>query len=203
MIPEVTTTRGTGTNLLGQMQEILSDIIRDNQCATAVIQRVRTLVKGRPFQPEALDIASVIQEVMGLVRAEAARRGLAIVLEIDKGLPRITGDRVQLEQVLLNLILNGFDAVQASPTRRLSVGATAVDGGFVEMSVRDTGPGAEGQDLDKFFDSFFTTKPDGLGIGLAISRTIVEAYGGRIWATENPDYGLTFHFTIPCTSSIA
>jgi ligand-binding sensor domain-containing protein/signal transduction histidine kinase len=186
-----------GTPDLGEVQEILGDIIRDDKRATEVIQRVRAMIKGRPFQPEALDIKSVIDGVHGLIRADAARRSVAIDFEVDHDVPRVMGDPVQLEQVLLNLILNGFDAMEDAPIRRLSVGVMEAESKFLQVSVRDTGSGAGGQSLETLFDSFFTTKPDGMGMGLAISSTIVEAHGGRIWATENPDRGLTFHFTIP------
>jgi two-component system sensor kinase FixL len=189
-----------GTPDIGELQEILGDIIRDDERATGVIQRVRAMVKGRPFTPEALEIKSVIDGVYGLVRANAARRSMAIHLKVNEDLPRVMGDRVQLEQVLLNLILNGFDAMQDAPMRRLSVQAMVVEDGFLQVSVRDTGSGAGEQSLETLFNSFVTTKPEGMGMGLAISRTIVEAHGGRIWATENSDRGLTFHFTVPVAS---
>jgi two-component system sensor kinase FixL len=183
---------------LEEVREILSDIVRDDQRAANVIQRVRSMVTGRPFRSEALDITSVVQEVVSLLRTDASRRGVSIACRFDEDLPPIKGDRVQLEQVLLNLLMNGLDAVEDWPVRRLSVEAAAVDGGFLQVSVRDSGPGTRGKSLDTLFESFVTTKSDGMGMGLAISRSIVEAHGGRIWATENPDSGLTFHFTIPC-----
>ena len=188
---------------LDELREILRDIIRDDQRASEVIQRVRALVKGRSFRPEQLDIVAVIRDVLSLVRTDAADRGVVIELEADPGLQPVEGDRIQLEQVLLNLIRNALDALQDSPEQRLSVLATAADGDFLQVSVRDSGSGAAGRSLGELFDSLVTTKPDGMGLGLAISRTIVEAHGGRIWATENPDQGLTFHFTIPLTSSSA
>ena len=185
---------------LAEVREILDDIVRDDQRATDVIQRVRAQVQGRPYQPERLHMESVIREVLSLVRADAADRGVVIELEIEPGLPPVEGDRIQLEQVLVNLILNGVDALRDSPEQRLSVLATTTDGGSLQVSVKDSGSGAAGRSLDGLFESFVTTKPDGMGLGLAISRTIVEAHGGRIWATENPDRGLTFHFTIPTVS---
>jgi two-component system sensor kinase FixL len=182
---------------LDELREILDDIIQDDQRATEVIERIRGSLVGRPFEPEPLDIRATIDSVLGLVRVDAARRGAHIEVDAGGGLPRVLGDPIQLEQVLLNLVLNGFDATQGVPAARLEIRAESDVDGRVEVSVRDNGEGTGGRDPESLFESFFTTKPDGMGMGLAISRSIVQAHGGRIWATENPDRGLAFHFTVP------
>ena len=182
---------------LGEVEAILDDIIRDDVRAAELIERIRGLVRRRPFSPEAVDVSAAIENVLRLTRGDIARRNAEARFEIEHGLPLVTGDHVQLEQVLVNLVLNALEALDGATTRRLDLGATTNADGFVEVSVRDTGGGAEDPELDRLFESFYTTKPAGLGLGLGISRSIVEAHGGRIWATRNPDAGLTFHFTVP------
>ena len=161
------------------------------------IQRVRALVKGRPFQPEPLDIAAVIRDVLSFVRTDSADLGVVIELETDPRLPTVEGDRIQLEQVLVNLIRNGFDAMQDAPMRRLTVQAMVVEDGFLQVSVRDTGSGAGEQSLETLFDSFVTTKPEGMGMGLAISQTIMTNHHGKIRADSWPGKGSTFTIELP------
>ena len=186
---------------VGELERILDDIIRDDERASELIERVRASVKKRPFRPERLDPNDVIRSSVRLTRTLAARENVTVVVGANEDLPMVMGDRIQLEQVLMNLILNGVDAMRDAATRRLEISGASIDGGFVQICVSDTGTGAHGRDLDMLFQSFYTTKPTGVGLGLAISRSIVEAHGGKIWATENSDRGLTFNLTIPNESS--
>jgi signal transduction histidine kinase len=152
-----------------------------------------------------LRVDEVVQEVLDLVQTEAHARGVTVRLALNSDLPIVEGDRVQLQQVILNLALNAIDAM-ASPSDRPPVLALEADRGSaqeVRLAVRDTGHGLPEQDRDRIFDAFYTTKPHGMGMGLAISRRIVEAHGGRLWASPNPGGGSVFQFTIPVISSAA
>jgi signal transduction histidine kinase len=184
---------------LGEVREILQDIIDADRRASEVIHRIRGLLKRDHLEFTALDLNEVVGEVAQLVRADAAVRGVSIHLEVAAGLPMVRGDRVHIQQVLLNLILNGLDAMRASTTSdRVLVLRTVRDGpGTVRLAVRDSGVGIDQADLDHVFDAFYTTKPNGIGMGLAIARSIVQAHGGRLEAENNPDAGATFSFTLP------
>jgi len=184
---------------LEEVQAILRDIVEDDQRACDVISRLRGLLKRGPLERVALDLNEVTREVARLVRGDAVARGVSIRLDLAPGLPAVQGDRVELQQVLLNLILNGLDAMrQTSAEERMLVLETVPDGkGGVRVSVRDTGSGIDLDNLDRVFEAFHTTKAEGLGMGLAIARSIVEAHGGRLQAENNPKHGAVFSFALP------
>lgn len=183
---------------LEELRQILADIRRDDWRATEVIDRLRKLLKRgqmdfAPISPEAL-----AQDVEALLRLDASARDIHLECTCEPGLPPIRGDRVHLVQVLINMVMNGMDAVANQPPRRRRVAlrACAHAKGGVEFMVRDWGAGIESALLAKVFDPFFTTKSHGMGIGLSVSRTIVDAHHGRLWAENEPDGGATFHLVL-------
>ncbi|MDO8479821.1 MAG: ATP-binding protein [Candidatus Rokubacteria bacterium] len=184
---------------LEEVREILHDIVTDDRRATEVIGRLRALVKkGDPeFVP--LDLNELIREVARLMRSDAIRRGMSLSLELAADLPTVRGDRVQLQQVVLNLVLNGLDAMhEPGAGERTLVIRTARDGAdAVAVSVQDAGIGIDEKNVDQLFHALFTTKTEGLGMGLAIARTIVAAHGGRLSAANNGTAGATFQFSLP------
>jgi two-component system sensor kinase FixL len=184
---------------LGEVREILQDLVADNHRASEVIRKIRALVKKDEFEASPLSLASVIGDVALLVHSDAIVRGIRVSLMISPELPPVHGDRVQVQQVVLNLLLNAFDALESRSThdRVVVVEATLDRGGMIRIAVRDRGPGLDRDKLDKLFMPFFTSKREGLGLGLSISRSIVEMHGGRIWAENNEDQGATFYFTLP------
>jgi PAS domain S-box-containing protein len=183
---------------LDEAREAVQRIIRDGHRAADVIQRVRALLKKTSPQKTWLDINDVIHEVLTLAHSEVRRHRVSLCTELATGLPPVLGDRIQLQQVILNLVMNGMEAMSsvADRSRELLIrsGSHGPQGIFV--AVRDSGIGLDAQTLDRIFDAFFTTKPEGMGMGLSISRTIIEAHGGRLWATANDGHGATFQFTL-------
>ena len=180
-------------------------IVRDAQRAATVVARIRAMT--RPAEPSktALRVDEMIQEVLALVEAEARARGVAVRVAVKRDLPIVEGDRVQLQQVILNLALNGIDAM-ASTSDRPPVLELEADHGsaqHVRFAVSDSGRGVPEQDRDRIFEAFYPTKPQGMGMGLAISRRIVEAHGGRLWASAKAGGGALFQFTVPAASSTA
>ncbi|HSC70097.1 MAG TPA: PAS domain S-box protein [Candidatus Methylomirabilis sp.] len=183
---------------LGEVAEILADVAADAQRAGEVIRRLRSLLKNDTTRFLPLDLNEVIREVVALTQTDALIRHHPIELVLAPALPLVRGDRVQLQQVLLNLVLNGMEAMEAQPpaARRLRI-QTLRAGPAVRVAVQDRGPGLPPDKLETVFDAFFTTKAQGMGMGLAISRSILEAHGGRIWAENNPEQGATFWFSLP------
>ena len=180
------------------MRAILADICKDDHRAGEVIDHMRALLKRRGLERVELHVAELVDEVLVLVQPDAASRQVRLGVEVPRTLPPVRGDRVQLQQVLLNLILNGMDAMADVPAegRRLVVRARQADAGTVEVAIADRGHGVAAEKLGRLFEPFFTTKPDGMGLGLPISATIIGAHGGRIWAESGPT-GATFYFTLP------
>ena len=184
---------------LDDVREILQDIVRDDRRATEVIHRLRGLLRKGKLEPAALDINEVVGEVARLVGADVVVRNVSVGLELASDLPSIWGDRVQLQQVVLNLLLNGLDAMPEAGgrDRRLVLQTIRTGPDTVEVAVRDSGSGIGEADLEQVFQAFYTTKVAGMGMGLTIARAIVEAHGGRLVARNNPAGGATFAFTLP------
>jgi len=172
-------------------------IERDGGRAAEIIQRLRTFCKtGTPPQRELVDINEVVGEILVLLRDEASEHSISLRTELAPQLPQIMADRVQLQQVLMNLMLNGIEAM-SDGGGELTIRSQRSEHGYLLISVSDTGEGLPGEKADLIFNAFYTTKPQGTGMGLAISRSIIEAHGGRLWATTNTQRGATFHFTVP------
>ena len=183
---------------LEEVQEILKDIRNDEQRAVSVIERMRVLLKRREMQLEALAVNELISEVAKLLNAELQVRHASLRIDVADGLPDIYGDRVHLQQVILNLLLNSLDAMngKTEEQRQIVIRASQTTDGMVEFAVVDSGTGVAPEQLPHLFEPFYTTKKNGMGIGLAISKTIVEMHGGEIMATNNPDGGTTVRFTV-------
>jgi two-component system sensor kinase FixL len=166
---------------------------------------MRALVKKENLEFAPINISSVIGDVVQLVHSDGILLNIRVEIECQAGLPKVRGDRVQLQQVVLNLLLNAFDAMRGTPVseRTVVVRAETNGGGKVEVSVRDHGTGLMSDKLATIFQPFYTTKRDGLGMGLSISRSIIEAHAGLIWAKNNADRGATFYFTIPAIAGEA
>jgi PAS domain S-box-containing protein len=193
---------------LEEVREALTEIIEDANRASDVIARVRQLAKRAPIEKSLLDLRDVVQDVLGLARYESAARNITIRIDLSKDLPSVSGDRVQLQQVLLNLIINGMDAMnQVEESKRVLTicgRRETHDGTFAaRLSVSDSGVGFKPEEMERLFEAFYTTKTQGMGMGLAISRSIIEAHGGRLWAEPNQGPGATFLFSLPVTGDAA
>jgi len=184
---------------LEEVREILSDIVEDDKRAAAVIHRVRILLRKGALEFMPLDVNDIVGEVAWLVKSDALIRNVSMSLELAPGLPSVLGDRVQLQQVVLNLVLNGLDALRPpwAGARSLVI-RTARDGAAaVTVAIEDSGAGIDAKDTERIFQPLYTTKAEGLGMGLAIARTIVDAHDGRLVAANNGHGGATVHFTLP------
>jgi signal transduction histidine kinase len=176
----------------------VSRIIRDVTHASEIISRTRSLFKKEEPQRELVDVNEIIREMIDLLRSEAGRYAISIHTVLADDLPNIRADRVQLQQVFMNLMLNAFDAMNAANSAgELRIKSQRNPDDQLLISVSDTGVGLPPERADKIFDAFFTTKPQGTGMGLSISRSIIESHGGRLWATANSERGTTFQFTLP------
>ena len=196
---------GGATPNLSEARQAVERIIKDSYRASAVISRVRTLVKKAPPRNDLVDLNEVIVEVFALAQSEARRNRVSLKQQLKSDLPFVRGDRVQLQQVILNLIVNGLEAIAKNKdgARELIVSSDRDEADKVIIGVSDSGEGLDAANLEHVFDAFFTTKPDGMGMGLAISRTIIEAHGGRLWASSNSPKGAVFQFTLPANSENA
>ena len=187
---------------LTQVAAALSAIVNDANRASAIIARIRALSKKAPPEMAALQVGDVVTDILALVRNELTGRQIALKTVLPGDLSPVLGDRIQLQQVLLNLVVNSIDAMKKVPDgrRQLSIEAqshVSEDKSFILITVTDSGIGLKAEDLPRLFETFYTTKAEGMGMGLAISRSIVEAHGGRLWATPNTDVGATFQFMLP------
>jgi signal transduction histidine kinase len=184
---------------LEEVRQALGRIVKDGNRAGDVIGRVRALVKKAPPRKEGLEVNEAILEVIALTRSEAVKNGVSVQTRLAEGLPLIQGDRVQLQQVILNLIINAVEAMSGTSegSRELLISTGKADPDGVLVAVRDSGPGLAPASLERLFETFYTTKPGGLGMGLSICRSIIEAHGGRLWATANVPQGAIFQFTLP------
>ena len=173
-------------------------IVKDGTRAAEIISRIRLLFqKGTP-QWELVDVNEVIEEMIVLLRGETTQYAISVRTELAADLPQVMGDRVQLQQVMMNLMINGIDAMKVvDGTRELVIGSQRTENDQLQVSVSDTGVGLPPEQLDKIFDAFFTTKPHGTGMGLRICRSIVEAHGGRLWAANNSRRGASFYVSLP------
>jgi len=183
---------------LQEAREAASRIVKDATRAAAIISRVRLLFKKSAPQRELVDVNEAIREMIVLLRSEATRYNITVQVELAADLPRIMGDRVQLQQVLMNLMVNSIDAMkELDGARELTVKSQRTEKEEVLVSVSDSGVGLPPQQQDQIFNAFFTTKPHGTGMGLRISRSILESHGGRLWAADNSPRGASFHFALP------
>ncbi len=189
---------------LTEVRETLRDVVRESNRAGEVIRRMRALVRKGVLELAPLDLESVMRDVASLVHSDAIVRSVRVEMEVEPGLPAVRADRVQLQQVMLNLLLNAFDAMKdrTRDERQVAVRVARDGGDGVRISVRDRGTGLTSDKLDKIFTPFFTTKQDGLGLGLSISRSILEAHGARLRAEDNAGYGATFYFTLPLDAAL-
>jgi signal transduction histidine kinase len=183
---------------LTEARSAASRMVKDATRASDIINRVRLLFKQGPPERELLDVNEVIQEMVGLLHSEASRYSIAIHTELAGDLPPILADRVQLQQVLMNLMMNGIEAMKdIGAVGDLTIGSRSGDERDLVIAVGDTGVGLQPHQAERAFEAFFTTKPQGTGMGLAISRSIVESHGGRLWASSNAERGAMFQFSLP------
>jgi len=184
---------------LEEVRQALGRIVRDGNRAGDVIDRIRTLIKKAPSRKDALDVNEAILEVIALTRVEAVKNSVSVEMQLAEGLPLIQGDRVQLQQVVLNLIVNAVEAMSgiSDRPRELLISTGKPGSDSVVVAVRDSGPGLAPASLERLFESFYTTKPGGLGMGLSICRSIIDSHGGRLWVTANLPQGAIFQFTLP------
>jgi C4-dicarboxylate-specific signal transduction histidine kinase len=184
---------------LDEVRESLACIAEDGKRAGEVIAGIRDLIKKAPPRKDRVELNGAIREVIEITRSEAVKNGVSMQTELADGLPLIQGDRVQLQQVMLNLIVNAVEATSgvSGESRELLISTRKTETGGVRVAVRDSGPGLTPAALEHLFEPFYTTKPSGLGLGLSICRSIIEAHGGRLWASANVPRGAVFQFTVP------
>jgi PAS domain S-box-containing protein len=193
-----------GSSHLEEVQQALTSIVEDGLRAAEVVKRIRALMKKTPPRKEHLEVNGVILGIIDLTRGEAMKHDVSVLTELADPLPVVEADRVQLQQVLLNLIVNALQSMGASTEgpKELLISTANVESNGVLVAVHDSGDGLEPAMLERVFDSFYTTKTSGLGLGLSICRSIIEAHGGRLWASTNQRRGATFQFTLPGDASI-
>lgn len=184
---------------LREARKVAETIVKDGTRAAAVLGRIRALFRNQAPSKERIDVNGAIEEILELLRHELHRNGVAAKVELEQGLPPVRADRVQLQQVLLNLVMNAVDAVheQQDKKKQITICSRRENPGAIRVSVEDCGAGVGDENVSRIFEPLYTTKPQGIGMGLAIARSIVESHGGRIWVDSGRTGGAVFHFTIP------
>jgi signal transduction histidine kinase len=183
---------------IAELKEILEDIRRDDLRANEVIRRMRSFLKRTPFETKEVDLNDLAREAFAFLSIQASARNVALYLNESPENLRVRGDPIQLQQVIINLVVNSIDAMANIPYGRTVIGRTEKNGGAsAEISISDSGPGIPQEKLNHVFDPFFTTKEQGIGMGLSIARTIIQAHQGRIWAENQPEGGAVFHLSLP------
>jgi C4-dicarboxylate-specific signal transduction histidine kinase len=188
---------------LGEVKEALDCIVADTDRAREIIDRIRDHIRKAPPRKARFDLNDAIDEVIVLGRSAITKNGISVQTRLAEGLFPVEGDRVQLQQVILNLVLNAVEAmssVEAGP-RDLLIGTEQTQGNGVLVTVRDSGPGIDPEHVERVFEAFYTTKSSGVGMGLAICRSIIDAHGGRLWAGANEPRGAVFQFTLPSAAN--
>ena len=184
---------------LEEVRQALDHIVKSGNRAREVIGGIRALIKKAPARKRRFDLNEAILDVIALTRSEVLRHAVLLQTQLATGLPLIEGDRIQLQQVILNLIMNAVEAMSGigEEAREVLISTETDPAGSVLVTVRDSGPGLDPTSVDRIFEAFYTTKPEGMGMGLAICRSIIEAHGGRLWASANESRGAVFQFTLP------
>jgi C4-dicarboxylate-specific signal transduction histidine kinase len=188
---------------LGEVREALGCVVGDADRAGQIVDRIRDHIKKAPPRKHRFDLNEAINEVIVLARSAIAKNGVSVQTRLTEGLTPVEGDRVQLQQVILNLVLNAAEAMSAvdEGARDLLISTERGRKNGVVVTVRDSGPGIDPEHIERVFDAFYTTKPNGVGMGLSICRSIVDAHGGRLWADANEPSGAAFQFTLPNAES--
>jgi C4-dicarboxylate-specific signal transduction histidine kinase len=181
---------------VAEARESLEQIVREGQRAADVIQSVRSMFKSKELPRASVDLNQLVHEVLTL-QGTLEKHGVVVRTELDQALIPVTGNRVQLKQVLFNLVTNAIEAMELVTDRRVLVKSELENGGAVRVTVEDSGSGIDAKVIDQIFTSFFTTKTDGMGMGLSICQAIIESHGGRLWASPSATRGAVFQFTLP------
>jgi signal transduction histidine kinase len=179
------------------VETCINEVVREGRRAGDIIQRLRSLAVKGDLARGPVDINAVLTQIMAMVQRDLTEQQIATVIDLMPDLPTASGDQVQLQQVVMNLVSNAIHAMKASPDKQLKIRSSFNPQRGIQISVIDRGPGISDDHMTRLFAPFFTTKTEGMGIGLSISRSIIDSHGGRIWAERNEHHGTTFHFVIP------
>jgi signal transduction histidine kinase len=182
---------------IDEVREIIDDIISEDRRASDVILKLRALMKKTEIEFAPHQINDIVEEVLRLTHSELIIKNITLVRNLEEGLPKVKGERTQLQQVLLNLIINANDAMKESETKQLFVSSRMYDNKTILVSIKDTGHGIDEKDKEKLFKPFITTKKEGMGMGLSVCRTIIKEHGGDIWTENDPEGGASFFITLP------